>query len=68
MRERFQHGHRGDIGRGVGDMLIGTDAALAEDDLVVALERDVFGAEQPIVERGGEVTATASSRPKLRML
>ena len=48
--EPFDNRDRGEVKRVAGSGFVGTNATLAEDDLVVALGHDVLGGEQPLVD------------------
>src|SRR6266478_8373311 len=53
MRKFFDHGDGGDIERVARVGFEGADAALAEDDVVVAAGQDVLGAEEKLFHGGG---------------
>src|SRR6267154_4841974 len=53
MRKFFDDGNRGDIERVAGISLERADAALAENDVVIAAGQNVFGAHQKFFHGGG---------------
>src|SRR6267154_474456 len=53
MRKFFDYGNRGDIERVAGISLERADAALAENDVVIAARQNVFGAHQKFFHGGG---------------
>ncbi len=54
VRQLVQHGHGREVERVAGVVAEGADAALAEDDLLVAAGHDVFRAHQQLLERVGQ--------------
>ena len=53
MRQLLHHGNGGDVHGVAGGGFVGADAALAEDDFVVAAGEDVFAGEQQFFDGGG---------------
>ena len=52
--ELFNHRHRGQVEGVAGLGLKGADAALAEDDILVAACHDVLGTHQPFLDGVGK--------------
>lgn len=53
---RLTAGDGGKVKRISCRLFEGADASFAEDDIVVALAHDVFGAHQPFLNRGGHAS------------
>ena len=54
VRQLLEHGHGREVERVAGVIVERADAALAEDDLLIAAGHDVLGAHEQLLERAGE--------------
>ena len=64
----MQHGDGGDVHGVAGVCLVGADAALAEDEVVVAAGEDVLGREQHLLDGGRDAALQQHGRARVAKL
>lgn len=68
VRQFLEHGHRREVERIARVVVKRADAALAEDDLLVAAGHDVLGAHEQLLERAGQAALEQDGLAQLAKL